>query len=63
MGDAKAGLKRALGIANNLEKEKFKIVRQWLRNDEDVSANTVMFFERMRKEIKRSLPEGDYRYD
>ena len=44
MGDAKAGLKRALGIANNLEREKFKIVRQWLRNDEDVSANTVMFF-------------------
>ena len=55
MGDAKAGLKRALGIANNLEKEKFKILRHWLKSDEDVSANTVMFFERMRKEIKRSL--------
>ena len=37
MGDAKAGLKRALGIANNLEKEKFRIVRQWLRNDEESS--------------------------
>ena len=55
LGDAKAGLKRALGIANNLEKDKFKIIRQWLRYDDDTSANTIMFFERVRKEIKRSL--------
>ena len=55
MGDAKAGLKRALEIANSLEKENFKLLKYWLKSDEDTSANTVMFFERMRKEIKRSL--------
>ena len=55
LGDAKAGLKRALGMANKLEKDKFKIVRQWLRYDDDTAANTIMFFERVRKEIKRSL--------
>ena len=55
MGDAKAGLKRALEKANSLEKENFKLLKYWLKNDEDISANAVMFFERMRKEIKRSL--------
>ena len=30
-------------------------MKYWLKNDEDTSANTVMFFERLRKEIKRSL--------
>ena len=55
LGDAKAGLKRALNMANKLEKDKFKIVRQWLRYDDDTAANTIMFFERVRKEIKRSL--------
>ena len=55
MGDAKAGLKRALEKANSLEKENFKVLKYWLKNDEDISANAVMFFERMRKEIKRSL--------
>ena len=55
MTDAKAGLKRALEKANSLEKENFRLLKDWLRDDEDTSANTVMFFERMRKEIKRSL--------
>ena len=55
MIDAKAGLKRALEKANSLEKENFKQLKYWLRDDEDTIANTVMFFERMRKEIKRSL--------
>ena len=55
MIDAKVGLKRALEKANYLEKENFKLLKYWLKNDEDTSANTVMFFERMRKEIKRSL--------
>ena len=55
MVDAKAGLKRALEKANSLEKENFKLLKYWLKDDEDTSANTVMFFERMRKEIKRSL--------
>ena len=55
MVDAKAGLKRALEKVNNLEKDDFKQVRQWLEKDEDISVNTVMFFERMKKEIKRSL--------
>ena len=53
--DAKAGLKRALEKANYLEKENFKLLKYWLKNDEDTSANTVMFFGRLRKEIKRSL--------
>ena len=53
--DAKAGLKRALGMTNKLEKDKFKVVRQWLRYDDDIASNTVMFFERVRKDIKRSL--------
>ena len=30
-------------------------MKYWLKDDEDTSANTVMFFERMRKEIKRLL--------
>ena len=30
-------------------------MKSWLKDDEDTSPNTVMFFERMRKEIKRSL--------
>merc|ERR1711873_58208 len=55
LGDAKAGLKRALNIANKLEKEKFKILRQWLRHNDDTAAITIMFFERVRKDIKRSL--------
>merc|ERR1711873_389084 len=55
MIDAKAGLKRALEKANSLEKENFKLLKYWLKNDEDISANTVMFVERMGKEIKRSL--------
>ena len=54
VGD-KAGLKRALEKVNNLEKDDFKQVKQWLEKDEDISVNTVMFFERMKKEIKRSL--------
>ena len=52
MIDAKAGLKRALEKANYLEKDNFKLLKYWLRDDEDTSANTVRFFERMRKEIK-----------
>merc|ERR1711923_304726 len=55
LGDAKAGLKRALNIANKLEKEKFKILRQWLRHNDDTAAITIMFFERVRKDIKRAL--------
>ena len=55
MVDAKAGLKRALEKANYLEKDNFKLLKYWLKDDEDTSANTVRFFERMRKEIKRSL--------
>ena len=55
MVDAKAGLKRALEKANYLEKDNFKLLKYWLKNDEDTSADTVRFFERMRKEIKRSL--------
>ena len=55
LGDAKAGLNKALNIANKLEKDKFKILRQWLRHDDDTAANTIMFFERVRKDIKRSL--------
>merc|ERR1711873_136897 len=50
LGDAKAGLKRALNIANKLEKEKFKILRQWLRYNDDTASITVMFFERVRKD-------------
>ena len=46
---AKAGLKRALEKVNNLEKDDFKQVKQWLKKDEDISVNTVMFFERMKK--------------
>ena len=52
---AKAGLKKALGMTNKLEKDKFKIIRQWLRYDDDTASITVMFFERVRKDIKRSL--------
>ena len=55
MMKAKAGLKRALEKANNLEKDDFRQIKQWLRKDEDTSVITVMFLERMRKEIKRSL--------
>ena len=55
MVDAKAGLKRALEKVKNLEKDNFKQIKHWLRKDEDISAYTVMFFERMKKEIKRSL--------
>ena len=55
MVGAKAGLKRALEKVSNLEKDDFKQVKQWLEKDEDISVNTVMFFERMKKEIKRSL--------
>ena len=42
-------------MTNKLEKDKFKVVRQWLRYDDDTASNTVMFFERVRKDIKRSL--------
>ena len=55
MMKAKAGFKRSLEGVNNLEKDYFKQIRQWLRQDEDTSVNTVMFLERMKKEIKRSL--------
>ena len=43
MTDAKAGLKRALEKANSLEKENFRLLKDWLRDDEDTSTNTVMF--------------------
>ena len=55
MVDAKAGLKIALEKAKDLEKDNFKQMKHWLRKDEDTSAYTVMFFDRMKKEIKRSL--------
>ena len=52
---AKAGLKRALGKAKDLEKDSFEQIKRWLEKDEDISVTTVRFFERMKKEIKRSL--------
>ena len=55
MVGAKAGLKRALEKVKNLEKDDFKQIRQWLEKDEDIAVSTVMFFQRMKKEIKRSL--------
>ena len=35
MVEAKTGLKRALEKANNLEKDDFKQIKQWLKKDED----------------------------
>ena len=55
MVNAKAGLKIALEKAKDLEKDDFKQMKHWLRKDEDTSAYTVFFFNRMKKEIKRSL--------
>ena len=53
--EAKVGLKKALEKASNLGRDNFKQLKQWLEKDENTSVNTVMFFERLKKEIKRLL--------
>ena len=53
--DAKIYLKKALEKVSDLGQDNYKQLKQWLEKDEKTFVCRIDFFNRMRKEIKRSL--------
>ena len=51
---AKIYFKKALEKVSDLGQDNYKQLKQWLEKDEKTFVSTLEFFNRMRKEIKRS---------